>query len=77
MENKKVRAAWAENMSGPGWSNQIIWYVWWDGSRHHVDALQPDEQTPGMRMLFDASAAINKNLVAEVEKVLFVLKDRP
>jgi hypothetical protein len=67
---RKVLAAWAQNASGPGWSNQLIWYVWWDGARHHVDALQPEEQSPELMLLFSTSAALNVELVGEVEKVL-------
>lgn len=69
MERKNVIAAFAKRESGPGWSNQLVWYVWRDeGGRLHLDALQPNEQTRAMRTLFDVSAAVNDSLVFAVNQ---------
>jgi len=66
-EGKKVVVAWAEDVRGSGYRNQIIWYLTRsDTGRLEVHAIQPDEQTEAMRVLFSTAAVCTKDLTAEV-----------
>jgi len=73
-----LHTAWAERCDGPGWCNELIWYVWSDSTgEHHIDALQPDEQTTTMRTLFPLSAAASVEMTRAVHTHLTRKKDEP
>ena len=66
-DGDRVVTAWAEHASGPGWSNQIVWVIIRDAQgRLREEGIQPENQTHGMRALFDTAAAVTKSLTAEV-----------
>lgn len=67
--NESIRAAWCERASGPGWSNRIVWVVVMDGDqRPRIEALQPDEQTEEMLILFDVAEAAHVGLRGAVAR---------
>lgn len=66
-----IITAWAENCSGPGWNNQLVWYIWRDESgKLHQDCLQPEQQTSDMRTLFGVSSAVNHQMTLAVSAAL-------
>lgn len=70
-EGKRIVTAWAENCSGPGWKNQIIWVLIQEVSGLlRQEALQPEDQTAGMRALFNVSDSATRALVEEINYML-------
>ena len=66
-----VVTAWAEHVSGPGWSNHLVWVLVRErGGKLREEAFQPDEQSGDMMVLFGVCAAAAKSLTAEVKRVL-------
>lgn len=64
---REVVCAYAENASGPGWANSLIWVIERDGNgRLHQRAIQPEEQTPEMETLFQVCAASHRALTKAV-----------
>ena len=66
----EIVAAWAEHCSGPGWSNRLIHYAYYRDGKFVVECLQPEEQTPGMSLLFGASVAITDAMSGAVQEKL-------
>ncbi|PZR90874.1 MAG: hypothetical protein DI537_17510 [Stutzerimonas stutzeri] len=68
MDDKRtIICAFAENASGPGWSNSLVWVIERDGNgRLHQRAIQPEEQTAEMIALFQVCAASNVALTKAV-----------
>jgi hypothetical protein len=66
---EQVICAWAERASGPGWSNEVLWYIVRDPTTGQLTqrALQPGQQSDDMRTLFDVSASVSKSLKRAVE----------
>lgn len=66
-----VVCAFAEHATGPGWANQPIWVIIQDGDgKLRRECLQPEEQTPEMRTLFNVSVAANGAMTAAVRRKL-------
>lgn len=62
-----IVAAFAERAGGPGWRNSLIWVVGYDdlgGLR--LWAIQPEDQTPEMMVLFNVCVAATETLTAHV-----------
>ena len=72
LKDRVVVAAWAERCNGPGWNNRVVWYLWRDANmQHHVDCLQPAEQTKEMgEPLFEMSILVHKALTSAVGRKL-------
>lgn len=70
-EGEYIISAWAEDVSGPGWSNQPIWVLIGSrgGSRYRQECIQPKDQTPELRMLFAFSALAHSQMVAQVRRL--------
>lgn len=69
MDKREIVCAYAENASGPGWANSLVWVVERDGNgRLHHRAIQPEEQTPEMVALFQVSAAAHLSMTNAVKK---------
>jgi hypothetical protein len=64
----QVVGAWAEAPTGPGWSNRVVLVCIRNGldGSHRVDALQPEEQTPEIAVLFRTACAVSEDLIAWV-----------
>jgi hypothetical protein len=66
--SRTLVVAWAETVRGSGYNNRIIWRLWRhvDG-RLEVDALQPEEQTEQMRVLFNVASVTTEELTGWVK----------
>lgn len=66
-KNERIVTAFAEYVSGPGWSNQPIWVIVRgnDGALRE-ECIQPDQQTADMHTLFSVSAAAHRSMYAAV-----------
>jgi hypothetical protein len=54
---EKVITAFAEEAHGPGWANCPIWVVVQTEKLHYrLTAIQPEDQTSQMRLLYNVSA---------------------
>lgn len=64
----RIVTAWAENPSGPDWSNRLVWVPCRldDGTLKEVP-IQPEDQTPSMVMLFGVSLAATTAMTGAVE----------
>lgn len=68
-----VVVAWAEHCSGPGWNNQVVWYLWRDcGGRLTIECIQPGEQSASMWALFDVCAQASLSLTKAVGRLVEV-----
>jgi hypothetical protein len=66
--SRTLVVAWAETVRGSGYNNRIIWRLWrHDNGRMEVDALQPEEQTEQMRVLFNVASAVTEELTGWVK----------
>lgn len=64
---RNIVCAYAENASGPGWSNSLVWVIERDGNgRLHQRAIQPEDQTAEMVALFQVCAASHVALTKAV-----------
>lgn len=71
MVSKQVIVAWAEHASGPGWRNEIIWYIIQEaGGKLVQKCLQPHEQTALMVAVADSSAAVTRTMTDLVRRKL-------
>lgn len=72
MTQRTLRGAWVERWSGPGWTNIVLWYVYWDGTTERVKAIQAlePEALAEVGELLDIAEAVNKQLLAGVERIL-------
>lgn len=63
-----IVTAFAENPSGPGWSNQVVWIIvrGVDGKLRQ-ECLQSYQLTPELWYLFGVSSAIQKSMVEAVD----------
>ena len=71
LDPDKVLFAVAEDCTGPGWSNSIVWVVYRgeDGSIE-IASMQPDEQTSEIRALHPVAACASSRLTALVQGML-------
>lgn len=61
----RVVTAWAEEASGPGFYNPLVWVLVRDQfGQLREEALQPDEQGDSLKVLHAASAAITRSMTA-------------
>ena len=68
---KKLIAAWAEYVAGPGWSNNLVWYVYRNhNGKIEVDCLQPEDQSPEIVRLFPISAIVSSTFFGAVDDVV-------
>ena len=67
-----IVTSWAENCSGPGWSNQVVWVLICSRGcmNYRIESLQPDEQSVGLKYLFNSSSVISKEMLQEVERMV-------
>lgn len=66
-----VVAAYAKLASGPGWSNTPVWVIVESCTGElRTECLQPEEQTPGMQLLYGISASVHQAMNAEAEAAL-------
>lgn len=64
---KQILTAWAEHCTGPGWTNDLIWYLLRDETGDlSIRAIQPATQTTRMLMLRGVSEVVSRQLTAEV-----------
>jgi hypothetical protein len=71
LRGERVVAVVPENCAGGGWSNSVVWVHISDHLGNiRTECLQPDEQTPEMRTLFDAGAMMHQALVKAVPVVV-------
>ena len=67
LRGERVVAVVPEHCAGGGWSNSVVWVHISDHLGNiRTECLQPDEQTPEMRTLFDAGAIMHRALVGAV-----------
>lgn len=66
-----VIAAVPERCSGPGWQNRLIWVHIKNYATNEIrqEAIQPEQQTPGMVSAFDVCAAAHSLMKLEVMKI--------
>ena len=76
-KGESIVTAWAEYVSGPGWSNQLVWVVIRTPDGFREDCIQPEDQTPEMKWLFSISSAANRSMVAAVKAVPIKPKVHP
>lgn len=70
-EDDRVVTAWAENASGPGWSNEIIWVLVRErGGKLREVAIQPEERSNGLALLHNISATVSQEMVWAVQALL-------
>lgn len=62
-------AAVAAPAAGPGWANTPIIVVGFENGELVVRWLQPDEQSPPMRTLYNVAAAANTEMVRLVREL--------
>lgn len=67
-EGETIVAAWAEKCSGPGWQNRVVWVLVRTANKAslRIEAIQPQEQTRVLSALFDTSAALTREMLAEI-----------
>lgn len=67
-KNEYVVTAYASRASGPGWANTPLWVVIRDRvtGLFREDCIQPEQQTAGMRILYNVSEQTHAAMVAEV-----------
>lgn len=58
-----IITAYAESAVGPGWSNSPMWVI--IGRKGHPeeirkDCLQPDEQTPEIKLFYNTAEGLNR-----------------
>ena len=64
-----VVTAFAENASGPGWTNQPIWVVVRNrGGDLRMECIQPRDQTRDMILLYGPSQASHGAMTAAVRR---------
>lgn len=64
-----IVAAYAESAAGPGWTNNPLWVIYRTlGGELKQTALQPDEQTKEMRIMFQFSAVAHEKMTSEVAR---------
>jgi len=76
-KNETIVTAWAEYVSGPGWSNRPIWVIVQDRyGKLRRECFQPIDQTPEMMWSFDSSYAAHSSMKGAVESWVVNRKDR-
>jgi len=66
-----IIAAWAESAAGPGWSNTPIWHLTKNGDGIlEIHALQPEEQSKDMRLLYPISEHCHRAMTQGVSVAL-------
>ena len=67
MKNEILVTAFAENASGPGWTNAPIWVIYQDQSGIlRKECIQPGEQSIRMAAIYTVSAAAHSAMCAAV-----------
>jgi hypothetical protein len=67
--NERLIAVVPEKAQGPGWSNTPLWVHIADYSNnsHRVECIQPEDQTPAMRVLFHTLRIAHDQMLALVK----------
>ena len=67
-EREAIIAVVPEYCAGPGWSNALIWVHICDYATNTLrsEAIQPREQTPEQRALFDVAAAAHQAMLRTI-----------
>jgi len=66
-----IITAFAESAAGPGWANSPIWIVVQDENKKiQMECIQPEEQTPEMRLLYAISQAAHFSMTNACKKRL-------
>lgn len=69
MPHERIVAVVPEPCGGPGWNNApVVVYIATADGRLREEFIQPDEQTPQMRTLYNIGAMVCKSLIAAVPK---------
>lgn len=64
---RTVVSVFCEPSSGPRWTNSPVYVVWRDREGGlHEDCILPEDQTMGMKLLYDIASAVHGSLVNEV-----------
>lgn len=64
----RVVATRCEYVSGPGWSNELVWVVIQEqGGNLRMEAIQPGERTSEIALLMDPCAAADKAMMCAVK----------
>lgn len=64
---RKIIIAWAENCSGPGWTNTPVWYIEeLPNGKLDIGCLQPEEQTKEMVSNFGINAMSSEMMTSLV-----------
>lgn len=68
---ERILAVVPENVSGPGWSNQVVWVhiVQTADNSLRTECIQPPERTEGMHHLFAPAAKMHEELLRVVPHV--------
>ena len=63
----EIVSAWAEKCSGPGWSNQVVWYLTRDSAGNlKIHDIQPGDMSDAMLHLFNTSAVVHGDMLCAV-----------
>ena len=74
-KNDIIITAFAEDCSGPGWSNQIIWVIVSNKGELRTECIHPDERNERMAWLFDCSQVSHISMKNAVESWIRCKRD--
>jgi len=67
---ERIICAFADNANGPNWCNQIVTVIIRKSNGViRMDSLQPDEQSPEIKAMFDICSAVHISLCKQVFKI--------
>jgi len=70
-KNDTIVAVVAKACHGPGWSNTPIWVFVQNGDgRIRQECLQPEEQSPDMRLLYEVLDVTHSKMLHAVNKIV-------
>ena len=77
-DDETIITAYATHESGPGWSNEPVWFIVRDGRGNlREECLQPDEQSYEMRLLFRIAAAVHDQFKRAVKEAAWWQSVKP
>ncbi len=66
-KGERIVTTWPEYCRGPGWSNSIVWIIVEDrAGKTRTECLQPNEQSIGIKNLFEIAAIVHQQFMHEV-----------
>lgn len=69
-KQEHVVVAWAENASGPGWANRLVWVLLRDGNgKLRLEDIQREEMSYRMSVLLDVNSASTQAMTTAVTKL--------